>query len=63
MLGEGVDFALYPLNNPGIISIPLGFFLGWLGSVLTSRKEDPKLAAEMSVRSMTGHGAEQAVEH
>ncbi|MCY7289487.1 MAG: cation acetate symporter [Cryobacterium sp.] len=63
MFGAGVDFAWFPLSNPGIISIPVGFFLGWLGSVTSNRKEDPLLAAEMSVRSMTGFGAEKAVEH
>ena len=63
MFGAGVDFAWFPLSNPGIISIPAGFFLGWLGSVTSTRKEDPLLAAEMSVRSMTGFGAEKAVEH
>ncbi|TFC80197.1 cation/acetate symporter ActP [Cryobacterium sp. TMS1-20-1] len=63
MFGAGVDFAIFPLSNPGIISIPLGFFLGWLGSVTSTVKESPKLAAEMSVRSLTGHGAEKAVEH
>jgi cation/acetate symporter len=56
--------AIWPFNNPGIVSIPLGFLLGWLGSV-TSRKggEDPKKAAEMEVRSLTGFGAEKAVDH
>ena len=34
-----VDFAWFPLENPGIISIPLGFLLGWLGTVLS--KEEP----------------------
>jgi len=63
MFGEGVDFALYPLNNPGIISIPLGFLLGWLGSVTSTKREDPKLAAEMAVRSLTGFGAEKASDH
>lgn len=63
MLGEGVDFALFPLQNPGIVSIPLGFALGWLGTVTSSRTEDPDLAAEMDVRSLTGHGAEAATEH
>ncbi|PPF73554.1 MULTISPECIES: cation acetate symporter [unclassified Pseudoclavibacter] len=63
MLGEGIDFAWFPLNNPGIVSIPVGFFLGWLGSVLPQKKEDPRVAAEMDVRSLTGYGAEEAVEH
>lgn len=63
MLGEGVNFAFFPLQNPGIVSIPLGFALGWLGTITSHQKEDPALAAEMDVRSLTGHGAEAATEH
>ncbi|TFD35455.1 cation acetate symporter [Cryobacterium sp. TMT2-10] len=63
MFGADVNFAWFPLSNPGIVSIPLGFFLGWLGSVTSTTREDPLLAAEMSVRSLTGFGAEEAVEH
>ena len=63
MLGEEINFAWFPLNNPGIVSIPVGFLLGWLGSVLPQKKEDPRVAAEMDVRSLTGYGAEEAVEH
>jgi cation/acetate symporter len=57
------DFSLFPLTNPGIISIPLGFALGWLGSVLSSKKEDRAKAEEMDVRSLTGIGAEKATPH
>ncbi|WP_354452150.1 cation acetate symporter [Microbacterium sp. 1262] len=60
---KNVGTAIWPLNNPGIVSIPLGFFLGWLGSVTERRREDPVKAAEMEVRSLTGHGAEKAVDH
>ena len=60
---QGVDFHWFPLNNPGIISIPLGFLLGWLGTVTSRRREDPAVAAEMEVRSLTGHGAEGATDH
>ncbi|MDN8549921.1 sodium/solute symporter [Microbacterium sp. NM3R9] len=60
---KNVGVAIWPLNNPGIVSIPLGFFLGWLGSVTSRAKEDPVKAAEMEVRSLTGHGAEKAVDH
>ncbi|WP_313558401.1 solute symporter family protein [Miniimonas arenae] len=63
VFGAGVDFHWFPLNNPGIVSIPLGFLAGWLFSVLDKRSEDPELAAEMEVRSLTGHGAEKAVAH
>ncbi|SDQ89824.1 cation/acetate symporter [Microbacterium sp. cf332] len=60
---KNVGTAIWPLNNPGIVSIPLGFLLGWLGSVTERRREDPVKAAEMEVRSLTGHGAEKAVDH
>lgn len=59
----GADFAIFPLQNPGIISIPLGFTLGWLGTLTSKKPEDPRIAAEMEVRSLTGHGSEKAVEH
>lgn len=63
LFGANVDFAWFPLSNPGIISIPLGFFLGWLGSVTSRQREDVRLAAEMEVRALTGHGAEPPVHH
>jgi len=59
----GANFALFPLSNPGIVSIPLAFFLGWLGTTLDKRREDPAKQAEMEVRSLTGIGAEKAVDH
>ena len=60
---EAIDFAIFPLSNPGIISIPLAFFLGWIVSVLDKRREDPLKQSEMEVRSLTGLGAEKAVSH
>jgi len=58
-----VDLAFYPLTNPGIISIPLSFLLGWIGSVTSKAVEDPAKQAEMEVRSLTGVGAEKATDH
>ncbi len=64
MLPAGIDFHWFPLENPGLISIPLAFFLGWLGSVTDKTKADPVKFAEMEVRSLTGAGAEKtAVVH
>ncbi len=60
---QGVDFHWFPLDNPGIVSIPLAFFLGWLGTVTSSEKANDAKFAEMEVRSLTGHGAEKAVAH
>ncbi|GAA4529823.1 solute symporter family protein [Amycolatopsis samaneae] len=59
---QGVDFHWFPLDNPGLVSIPIAFFLGWLGTVL-SKEHDEKKYAEMEVRSLTGAGAEKAVSH
>ena len=59
----GIDIAIFPLDNPGIVSIPLGFLLGWIGTVTAKTAESRALAAEMEVRSLTGYGAEKAVDH
>ncbi|HEV8055901.1 MAG TPA: cation acetate symporter [Nocardioidaceae bacterium] len=62
-LFPGSDWSIFPLSNPGIISIPFGFLCGYLGTV-TSR--DPEAEArydELEVRSLTGAGAEVAVRH
>ncbi|MYR07078.1 sodium/solute symporter [Gordonia sp. SID5947] len=60
----GADFAWFPLANPGIVSIPIGFILGIVGT-LTSPSDvgTPERNAEMEVRSLTGVGAEKAVSH
>jgi cation/acetate symporter len=51
------DFAWFPLENPGLISIPLGFLLGWLGSLLSKEQPDKGKYAELEVKSLTGVGA------
>ncbi|MEO7980557.1 MAG: cation acetate symporter, partial [Sporichthyaceae bacterium] len=54
-----IDFHWFPLSNPGLISIPLAFLLGWLGTV-TSKDDYQEKYAEMEVRSLTGAGSEKA---
>lgn len=56
---QGVDFHWFPLDNPGLVSIPAGFFFGWLGTRLSKEFNAAKYA-EMEVRSLTGAGAEKA---
>jgi cation/acetate symporter len=53
----GVDFHLFPLENPGLVSVPLGFLAGWLGTVLSPEPADQARYAETEVRSLTGAGA------
>ncbi|SPL90874.1 Putative symporter YjcG [[Actinomadura] parvosata subsp. kistnae] len=61
-LFKTADFDLFPLSNPGIVSIPLGFLCGWLGTIL-SKEYNASKYAEIEVRSLTGVGAEKATEH
>ncbi|MFD5701061.1 solute symporter family protein [Streptomyces lasiicapitis] len=51
------NFDFFPLENPGLISIPLGFLLGWLGSILSKEEPDKGKYAELEVKSLTGVGA------
>ena len=54
----------FPLENPGILSIPLGFLGAIFGTLLSQR--DPageEKFAELQVRANTGLGAEKAVAH
>ena len=63
MLGENIDFAIFPMKNPSIIAIPAGFLLGIIGTYIGKPDNFPGLRAEMEVRSLTGIGAATAVEH
>jgi cation/acetate symporter len=51
------DFAYFPLSNPGIVSIPVSFVLGFLGTILSKDRGDERKQAEMEVRSLTGIGS------
>jgi len=63
LLPTSIDISWFPLENPGIVSIPLGFFFGWLGTVLAREPEAEKGYTELEVRALTGVGAEGAVQH
>jgi cation/acetate symporter len=56
------DFALFPLVNPGIVSIPVSFLLGAIGTWMGPRDDHARQRfAEMEVRSITGAGAVRGV--
>ena len=61
-LFKTAHFNWFPLSNPGIISIPLGFLFGYLGTIMSKEYNAAKYA-EIEVRSLTGVGAEQATKH
>ncbi|WP_030544564.1 cation acetate symporter [Streptomyces albus] len=49
-----VDFHWFPLANPGLVSIPLGFLLGWIGTLVSKEQPNIDKYAELEVRSLTG---------
>ncbi|GGK25671.1 cation acetate symporter [Deinococcus malanensis] len=54
--------AIFPLENPGIISIPAGFALAALGTLLGRRREqDERDFEEMQYRAYTGAGVDGTV--
>ena len=54
---------IFPLENPGILSIPLGFLGAFLGT-LTGREPSAEAKyTELVVRANTGLGAEKATTH
>jgi cation/acetate symporter len=63
LLPASVDISWFPLENPGIVSIPLGFLFGYLGSISSHEPEAEAAYDELEVRSLTGAGAEGAVSH
>ena len=54
---------LFPLTNPGILSIPLGFLGAILGTLFSREPRAEALFAELQVRTNTGLGAEKATAH
>jgi len=51
-----VGNPIFPYTTPGIVSIPLGFLAGYLGTILSSQKADVKKFEEVLVKSNTGIG-------
>jgi cation/acetate symporter len=59
----GLEKPLFNLKNPGLISIPLGFFCVFLGSILYRDRRAVEMWDELYVRQNTGIAAEGAVAH
>ena len=57
------DWSIFPLSSPGIVSIPLGFLGGIIGTFLGKPDNFEEKQAEMEVRSLTGVGVEAPVDH
>ena len=54
---------LFPLKNPGILSIPLGFLAAIIGTLCSREPSAEARFTELNVRANTGLGAEKASAH
>lgn len=54
---------VFPLTNPGIVSIPLGFLAAIVASLMSRETRAEAMFTELSVRANTGLGSEKATEH
>ena len=63
LLPTSIDISWFPLENPGIVSIPIGFLLGYLGTISAKEPDAEERYTELEVRALTGAGAEVAVQH
>jgi cation/acetate symporter len=60
----GLDAPLFPLKNPAIVSVPIGFLAAVMGCLLFRRdRRAEDLFEELYVRQNTGLGITQASEH
>jgi cation/acetate symporter len=56
--------AVFPLENPGIVSIPMGFLGSWIGTMMSRVDADSEARfTELEVRANTGLGSEKATAH
>ena len=59
----GLDAPLFPLKNPGIVSVPLGFIAAIFGCLLFRDRRAEEMFDELYVRQNTGYGASKAADH
>ncbi len=59
----GLSEALFPLKNPGIVSIPLGFLAAIFGALAFPSRRSEEMFDEIYVRQNTGIGMAKAIDH
>ncbi|QDH10626.1 cation acetate symporter [Nocardioides dongxiaopingii] len=63
LLPTSIDISWFPLENPGIVSIPLGFLFGIIGTLSKREPAAEDRYTELEVRALTGSGSEKATSH
>ncbi|MDD2897331.1 MAG: sodium/solute symporter [Desulfuromonadaceae bacterium] len=59
----GLDAPLFPLKNPGIVSVPFGFLAAIFGCLLFRERRAEEMFNEVYVRQNTGLGIAKASDH
>ncbi|ACH38443.1 sodium/solute symporter family protein [Citrifermentans bemidjiense Bem] len=59
----GLDAPLFPLKNPGILSVPIGFFVTIAATFLFRNRREEEMFEELFVRQTTGYGMAKAAKH
>ncbi|MSM41161.1 MAG: cation acetate symporter, partial [Geobacter sp.] len=59
----GLDAPLFPLKNPGILSIPVGFLAAIIGCLAFPSRKSEEMFDEIYVRQNTGIGMAKAIDH
>ena len=54
---------IFPLENPGILTIPLGFLAAIIGTLVSQEPSAEAKFTELTVRANTGLGSEKATAH
>ncbi|MFA7403172.1 MAG: cation acetate symporter [Pelobacteraceae bacterium] len=59
----GLKAPIFPLKNPGIVSVPLGLIAAILGALLFRDRRAEEMFDEVEVRQITGLGISKASDH
>jgi len=59
----GLKAPIFPLKNPGIVSVPLGLIAAILGTLLFRDRRAEEMFDEIEVRQVTGLGISKASDH
>ena len=59
----GLDAPLFPLKNPGIVSVPIGFLVTIVATLLFRNRREEEMFEELLVRQSIGYGIAKASDH
>lgn len=59
----GLDAPLFPLKNPAILSVPVGFLAAIFGTFLFGSRREEEMFDELFIRQNTGYNISEASDH